>query len=178
MEQEVTLGEKVRDAGFTDKIPDPDLAFHLLELNQANRKVFVGDSLMLPPLENAIKALGYNAIVGRERFFELPLWRNFECEKAAASIETLELMKAAGLVYPFLNQLHLVFTQAVVSHAKQTMVESSNEGEESLRFMSAQSLFLEVAFLFTCGFFLSILASSLLENPMALLKWRRKWGIM
>ena len=170
LKQEVILGQKVRQASFD--VDSPDLVFHLLEFNQKNRKAFVGQSLGMPPLVSVIKAAGHNAVLGRERFFEAPYWWNFECEKPGILIETLELMKGAGLVNAFLKQGEVAVADFMATRAEEIWLDSSDERDEGFSRMSWQPLFLEVAFVFICGTFLGLLGAAMLEPILA--SWMKK----
>ena len=95
LRQELILLEKAKEAPFRDS--DPNLGFYLLELNQKNRKAFVGENPVTDMYTNIIRSIGKDAIVGRERFFPQPNYWHFDCEKPIVLIRSLEFMKAAGI---------------------------------------------------------------------------------
>ena len=55
-------------------------------------------------LEKVIKNIGRNAVVGKERFVWFPIFWKVQCEKANTLTETLELIRAFGFVYHFLDE--------------------------------------------------------------------------
>ena len=164
LRHEVTLGKEVRQASF--KLADPDLALQLLELTQKNRKVYVGVDYYTSLMENLIKYMGHNAILGRECLKPLPFFWLFYCEKANALRETLELMRASGLVYHFFEKIELARLKLVTSQAENVYKSSGAEERHAADDLSA-GLFPEVAY--HCGILFSLLGVAVLEPTLILL---------
>ena len=75
LRQEVALGEKVRAGSFEEG--DPEMIFDMLELIGKNRKTFVGSSGVSATLKSVLRGVGWNAIVGKERFVRKPYFWEF-----------------------------------------------------------------------------------------------------
>ena len=155
----VILGEKAKPAGFKDV--DTDVALSLLELNRKNRKAYVGNISLVSMFEAILKAIGRNAIVGKERFSWAPNYWVIDCAKAGTLAHTLEKMKSAGLVYSFLTESYAVHVKYVTAKAKKAF--ASAVGMEK---QAGDSLCSESFYLFGYGITLSVIAAAL-EPVMA-----------
>ena len=100
LRNEIKLGEAVEDMR--------KMGSTLLESNQNTRKVILTETSHLQIFKKHIKALGRNVIVGKDRFFTAAGYWRLYLEKQWLLLETLERMKAAGLIYFFLNELNKV----------------------------------------------------------------------
>ena len=68
-------------------------------------------------LEKVVKHVGRNAVVGKERFSPTPFFWMIQCEKGDSLMETLELLKAFGLVYVFLDEAYFAYMKMVIGQA-------------------------------------------------------------
>ena len=125
LRNEITLGEALEAYDTKDV---GNLGSILLEANQNNRKVIVSPTSWLGTYKKIIKSLGRNVIVGKENFFAIAYYWRFFVEKQWMLLETLEWMKAAGLVDPFLKETEKVAEKWVVDHATTKM---SLDGKDS-----------------------------------------------
>ena len=157
LRREVVSGEKAEQTVFESS--NDDVGLHPLEWNPNNRQAFVGLNMNMDVYAKVIKSLGRDAIVGKERFFEMPYYWTFVCEKPDVLIESLESMKAAGLVYAFLREAQLVHVKSVSARAK-GMTESRNvEGAQTDD--PSAVLFPEVGYLFMYGILVSAVGAAL-----------------
>ena len=99
LRQELILTEQVRDV--VSPVDDPDPAHRIAELNPTNRMAYVDASIITGILEKVIKSVGMDAVLGMERFFVMPYWWVFRCEKADGLRASLKWMKAGGFVMKF-----------------------------------------------------------------------------
>ena len=171
LRQEVILGEQVRL--IKHPVDDPDPISRILELSEKNRTVYVDTSANVDLLVKAIKCMGLDAVVGRERFMYEPYWWRFNSEKPIMLRESLELMKAGGLVYKFLRERDEILGQNTISKMKKrTAARKGSEpkpgDDESLQ------LFLEAAFLFVYGMCLSFVGAAVIQPVMTLLATKEK----
>ena len=113
-----------------------------------------GVSMNTEDYTRIVKSMGRDAIVGKDRFFEMTFYWVFICEKSDTLIASLESMKAAELVYPFLNKAHFSHAKYVSAAAKRINKESRCREEASLNDPAA-NLFLEVGFLYLYGILMS-----------------------
>ena len=134
------------------------MIFDLLELNEKNRKAFVGSSGVSATLKSVLRGVGWNAIVGKERFVWKPYFWEFRGEKTTVLAETLEAMKAGGLVYTFLAKAHAAHIKAATARAKKAM--DSAEGADEQIDDLLDSLFPEALFLFLYGLTLSVIGAA------------------
>ena len=75
-------------------------------------------------------------------------------------MQSLESIKAIGLVYRFLGEADLAYGRLVTSQAEQFMKSNDGGGEKlSLDSLSAE-LFLKVASVYLCGIFLSLVGAT------------------
>ena len=156
LRREVTMGEKVRLACFQET--DPDMILHLLESNTKIRKAFIGSEPQLAMFESILKAVGRNAIKGKERFIWQPYFWRFAGEKRTALAHTLEVMKAGGLVDTFVRKAKAGHSRLVTSDAERAI--NSAEGEGTQNDLS-DNLFPESFFLFLYVMTLSVIGAAL-----------------
>ena len=169
LRQEMILGERMKAVSFTNS--DPDLGFELLEFSQRNRKVFVGDNREMGRYAEVLKTLGRNAIVGRKRFFRKQHYWQFLCEKPRMLMQSLELMKATGLVYDFAQKADKSFAAIVVAGVLINMgLENSTEAWKGV---ISNSIAGEIIFLFIVGILLSFFVGSTIEPAIAARTRRR-----
>ena len=101
------MGDRIKEAHFNvSSAPS-----FLLSLSQKDRRALVEDGLNRRLITNVIKALGRNAVEGKERFFASPYYWKFNVEKPFILQQTLERRKAAGMVY------HLLDKAAAIMHS-------------------------------------------------------------
>ena len=77
------------------------------EMNLRQEKALIESSENIHMLSNVLRILGHSAVMGKERFFELPNFWVFQAQKDFMLIKSLERMKAAGLVYYLLKQAEM-----------------------------------------------------------------------
>ena len=104
----------------------------LLEANQNNRRVILASRSYLRIYKRLIKSLGRNVIVGKENFFTVAAYWKFFVEKQWLLLETLEWVKAAGLVYFFLHEADKALEKRWVNNMRSKL--SPNEKDNRVGF--------------------------------------------
>ena len=156
---EILLGEKVRDIGS-----QPFKASFLVRLNRKNRRVLVGPIERMLVYADFIKSLGLNAVVGKDVFWEKYFYWMFMVDKGILLRETLEAMKASGLVYEFSHRAHYRYMRSAKrfpSGHDDSAFEEAKDGRKKAR-DSKDAISMEAIFLFMYGVVLS-LAIEMLE---------------
>ena len=73
------------------------------------------------------KVTGWDLTVGKERFFNVPLWWNFvRVERASLLASSVELLKEAGLLQYFLRLSDLKFREAVIAAGRDKEFTTAN----------------------------------------------------
>ena len=100
LQSEVVLGKRIKQTGLLVPSAPP----FLLSLSREEKRVLVEDHRNRRLYASVIKALGRNALEGKERFFPSSYYWEFNVEKPFILQTTLERMHAAGLVYSSLDK--------------------------------------------------------------------------
>ena len=146
---------------------DQQLLLLLLGVNRETKKVLVVDDDKKPFLESVLLSVDQNVLLGKERLFQVPRFWTFRAEKTHMLLESLERMKASGLVYYFLRlstiheMLVRALTQSVQSLRREVGTAGDIEGEASVAAGLSDSIIMEGILLLCYGFACSALGFTL-----------------
>ena len=130
LRREAAVGELVQPVELSYR----NLSGLLLQLNPNNRKVLLANARQVRLFQKILKFLGQSVRIGKEKFFLSPEYWIFQMQKQWMLLKTLEHMKAAGLVYYFLDKTEGMYHNHWLNSVRSELElekEASPDGGES-----------------------------------------------
>ena len=104
IEKERILGGQVQWAEFSEI--SQNMGQQLLGISESQKMALVEESRLRNKYASLMKILGFNVIIGEERFFNLPYFWDFQVEKSHLLLSSLERLKSAGIEDYLMGQDH------------------------------------------------------------------------